>query len=698
MVSTRATVANPEATPASAPCSAAGIPAQQAGILVDVRDPAEPLIGKTIAGRYRVTERVATGGMGTVYAAQQEPLGRTVALKVLKPSFATDDNAVARFKKEAAIISALNHPNIVTLHDFGETDDGLLYIIMEFLRGQTLGATLRAHGPMPWRRTLPLVQDIVRALAAAHGVGIIHRDLKLENIMLVQSDDDRDFPKILDFGVAKTVHSDGGAAPLTATDSSPGTPGYMSPELARGVTDDPRSDFYALGVVWFELLTGTRPFTARNAMDVFLHQMTQPTPSVRERAPHADIPAAIEALLQQLLDKNPNGRPSDTSSLLAATVALEEELGAAPSGFRARSPSLLRPSARSTERTPANDEPHTSPTGSPLFLPTLVGAAPPFTEPGAAPPPLVHPPLAQPPLAPVSEHAADTEPMIAAPVSARVAVPVPSRRVLYLSAVGGMLGLLAVVALVATGAPQGAPLDGAHGLETDRPGLPVFSIAVKNAAPTTQTVPAGPRATVAGAEKVPAAAALVVGGTPDPPPLSNAEVAPPSTTMSAAAPETPPPAAPDPAPPKGAAPDGAAPDDAAPDAAALRRRLATVGERMRERMLLPGDVPDYHQLSASVKESLDGGHVDAAANDLAALEANLASIRLTDAFINQKLARIEAALPKDPPRQPAQIAELRRLRTEVHERFGARDLPGANFALNRLWLLAIKLRMGAGSR
>src|SRR4051794_27356192 len=149
---------------------------------VVVREP-ESLIGRTIGGRYEVVERIGAGGMGAVYAAVQQPLGRTVALKVLRPGFARDEVAVARFKKEAAIVSGSSHPHVVTLHDFGETDDGLLYIVMEHLKGATLSHTLRTQGVMPWRRTIPIIADVVRGLSAAHAVGIIHRDLKLDNIM-----------------------------------------------------------------------------------------------------------------------------------------------------------------------------------------------------------------------------------------------------------------------------------------------------------------------------------------------------------------------------------------------------------------------------------------------------------------------------------------------------------------------------------
>jgi serine/threonine protein kinase len=616
----------------------------------------DPLLGRTIAGRYRVTGKIGAGGMGAVYAAVQDPLGRQVAIKVLKPTFASHDVAVARFKKEAAIVSGLSHPNIVTLHDFGETDDGLLYIVMEFLKGATLARVVRGEGPMRWERSVPIVQDIARALSAAHALGVIHRDLKLDNLILVNADGDRDFVKILDFGVAKTLHEDESSPSLTETDHSPGTPGYMSPELARGITHDPRSDFYALGVVWFEMLTCRRPFTARNAMDVFLQQMTQAPPRIRDVAPQYEVPDSIDELIQRLLDKDPNKRPKDTTEILDATFAIAEKEGLSTRVRRATSDvTLRRPDTKSD-----SDSPQTVPTldVEQVLMPTMVGALPPMT--GEVAQPLATPGPSE---EYSGDHSSPTESMIAvAPVTLAMGLVPPTQDV-SASPRSKMRAALAVaigVAVVAVGFTVNATRkndDDEHHLEAGFGAAQPYTIRIDKPIPKKRDAPVT-------TSQAPRVAAAPVDVSSIPPPVAESARAEPVQVVAA---EPPP-----------------------PDLNALKQRLAAVNDRMRERFLLADDVPDFRRMSAQAEDDIKAGRGEQAASTIAQIEANVSAIKFTDAFIRQKIARIDAGIPKDWPSDAAMKAELMNLRANVHERFGARDLIGANLALNRLWLFSLK--------
>ncbi len=289
-------------------------------------DGVDPLIGTQLAGRYRIERRLGMGGMGAVYLAVQDPLGRQVALKVLKPALISDPIAIERFKNEARTIASVGHPHIVAVHDFGQTDDGTLYLVMEYLQGRTLADAVKADGPMPWARTLGIVRDVARALAAAHKRGIVHRDLKPDNIVLVDVEGvNNDYVKVLDFGIAKLVKADAGAPNLTGTGFVPGTPGYIAPEQILGNKDDARCDLYALGVTWFEMLTGKRPFNADSAMKIFLAHLNDPAPKVGDVFPLAHLPPPVEALLQELMEKDPARRPADADALLARIRLLAEQ-------------------------------------------------------------------------------------------------------------------------------------------------------------------------------------------------------------------------------------------------------------------------------------------------------------------------------------------------------------------------------------
>jgi eukaryotic-like serine/threonine-protein kinase len=265
--------------------------------------------------------------MGAVSVALALEVELDVALKVVKQSLIEDPQALARFKREARLVTELSHENIVASFDAGD-DAGLLYIAMELLQGDTLRERLETRGRLTWQESLPIVEQMVRALAAAHDRGIVHRDLKPENVMLMAASDGSVTAKLLDFGVAKQARVDGesAASHMTGTGFIVGTPGYVAPEVVlEGRTDDPRTDFYALGVVWFEVLTGQKPFTAKTAFALAMRHAHEPPPTPTSFLPFSPVPAPVEELVLQLMEKAPEARPADAATLLQRITGLAEE-------------------------------------------------------------------------------------------------------------------------------------------------------------------------------------------------------------------------------------------------------------------------------------------------------------------------------------------------------------------------------------
>ena len=275
---------------------------------------AEALVGQTLGGRYRVIRALGHGGMGSIYVAEQAPLGRQVALKVV--SNPTDPVAQTRFKREARIISQLLHPNIVTLHDFGTTSDGALFIAMELLVGESLGERIDRAGAMPWQQTIPILKDIASGLRAAHELGVVHRDLQPDNVMLVEGSGRGDFAKLLDFGLARLTQGEESQR-LTQAGSVVGTPGFVAPEcLDDDGQPSEQADLYSLGAIWFEMLTGEPPFSAPNAAALILKHATDPLPLLDEIKPGLGVPREVEATLRNLMEKAPADRVPNASTLL----------------------------------------------------------------------------------------------------------------------------------------------------------------------------------------------------------------------------------------------------------------------------------------------------------------------------------------------------------------------------------------------
>ncbi|MCA9709494.1 MAG: serine/threonine protein kinase, partial [Myxococcales bacterium] len=259
--------------------------------------------GVVLADRYRVIRLVGEGGMGRVFLAEDTRQDRQVALKLL-----ADDRpiprAAERFTREAQSIARIDHENVVRIYDVGQSPRGGLFYVMEYLEGEELADTLDREGPLPWWRARDIALQVCSALQAAHEKGVVHRDLKLENCFRVERDGQRDFLKILDFGVAKLLAPDrdeGGR--LTNTGATLGTPAYMAPELCRGKQIDHRVDVYALGVMLYEMLTGTVPFVGDSFLDVALLHMSEPPPPLSKFLPPEEVPDGLEAVIMRALAK-----------------------------------------------------------------------------------------------------------------------------------------------------------------------------------------------------------------------------------------------------------------------------------------------------------------------------------------------------------------------------------------------------------
>jgi tRNA A-37 threonylcarbamoyl transferase component Bud32 len=267
-------------------------------------------------GSYRLVRMLGEGGMGRVYLAEHTLIGRRVALKLLHPDYASNPKAVRRFFGEARAVNQIRHPNIVEITDFVE-DGAEKYYIMEYLEGESLKASQLRSGILPLGRSIPIVIQVASALAAAHAASIVHRDVKPDNVFLIEKDGRRDFVKLLDFGVAKLPESQiPGSMQKTVAGAIIGTPEYMSPEQAAGTEVDHRSDIYSLGVILYELVTGRTPFTAKSFGEIVVKHMTsEATRPSRYKDLPQPVPAAIEAIILDCLQKDPSKRPQQMAEV-----------------------------------------------------------------------------------------------------------------------------------------------------------------------------------------------------------------------------------------------------------------------------------------------------------------------------------------------------------------------------------------------
>ena len=285
----------------------------------------DPLIGQTLADKYKIEKLIKMGGMGAVYRGKHVLMDKTVAIKVLRPALAGDDAVVARFSREAKAASKISHPHAVNVTDFGEAENGIVFLVMEYLDGRTLKDVIATDGPLALGRIVGIVRQVAGALDAAHGQGVIHRDLKSENIMLVSHNGD-EWAKVLDFGIAKIRQPDGAAeGDITHANLVVGTPQYMSPEqCSQSGALDARSDVYSLGVIVYEMLTGRVPFSGESATVIMMKQVQDPAPSVLSI--RRELPASIDAVIKRALAKQPIDRFKSAGEFAEAlTIAAAEE-------------------------------------------------------------------------------------------------------------------------------------------------------------------------------------------------------------------------------------------------------------------------------------------------------------------------------------------------------------------------------------
>lgn len=280
---------------------------------------ADSLVGTTLAGKYRIDARLNEGGMGTVYRGCHVLMDKTVAIKVLRPSLAADEKIVARFSREARAASRISHPNALSVTDFGEDESGHVFLVMEFLSGKTLKQVIRDDGPLPLQRVVDITRQIVDALNAAHTQGVVHRDLKSDNIMLLDTTT-ADYAKVLDFGIAKINEPDGVTdTNLTAPNLVIGTPQYMSPEQCTQDSEiDARSDIYSLGVILYEMLVGHVPFSGDSPTMVMMKHLQEPVPSVLDE--RSDLPPAVARVVARAMAKVRDNRYQNVAELIEDLV------------------------------------------------------------------------------------------------------------------------------------------------------------------------------------------------------------------------------------------------------------------------------------------------------------------------------------------------------------------------------------------
>jgi serine/threonine-protein kinase len=288
-------------------------------------DRASTLSNQILDARYQVMQKLGEGGMSYVYLAKEISSGAIVAIKVLSPRLASDKSSVERLRREAGLAMRLDHPNVCRILRLGESEDGLIYLVMPFLKGELLSDREVRDGPMDIPLGVALLQQVCAGLHHAHELQIIHRDLKPENIMLVAEDGGGDKAVVMDFGLAKERRADPAIAKLTATGIILGTPEFMSPEQIRGKPLDARSDIYALGIVAFEMFTGRLPFQGRNAQEMMIARLRgRPTPIRQLRA---DTPPAVEKALAKALQTSPDDRFTSALEFAEALTGSGESSG-----------------------------------------------------------------------------------------------------------------------------------------------------------------------------------------------------------------------------------------------------------------------------------------------------------------------------------------------------------------------------------
>jgi tRNA A-37 threonylcarbamoyl transferase component Bud32 len=310
-----------------------------------------PVVGQVLSGKYRILAKLGEGAMAAVYLAEHQGVGATIVLKVLLPDLASTPEVVEAFLREARIAAEIHHDNVIDIFYSGRSPEGFVFLAMEYVKGQTLFDALQKGGPMPWPRAKPLLVEIASALSAAHIIGVVHRDVKPENVLVGHKDGPGgsvEFAKVVDFGIANARGSDLGGAEGVC-----GTPEFMPPEQAQGQAPDARDDVYAFGCLMYQVLTGDVPFRGEDVPKVLLMHLREPVQPPRERRPDLDIPAAVEEVVMRALEKKRADRWQDMALVQRRLAEIEaprvhdaEPAAAAPPKAAAGPSRLVMPRER----------------------------------------------------------------------------------------------------------------------------------------------------------------------------------------------------------------------------------------------------------------------------------------------------------------------------------------------------------------
>jgi len=336
--------------------------------------PNDAMIGTLAAGRYRVLKLLGEGGMGQVYLAEHVAIEKRVALKVLRAEYATRGEIVTRFQQEAISASRIKHPNVLDVFDFGQLEDGCFFLAMEFLEGNDLADELTRRRVLDAAIGIRIAMQICRALAAAHANGVVHRDMKPENVFLQRTADGEEIVKIVDFGIAQLRSKDTEVAPtkrrLTRTGMIFGTPEYMAPEQAGGKHADLRSDIYSVGIIMYEMFTGAVPFTGETFLGVLAKHLSDPTPLMSAVYPEVSISPSLQGVIMRALEKDPAVR---YQTMLEFAQAISASTDATALGYR--------PTLSSASEHPIAFAPHAA--GTPTHQQFAPAAAPSSVPPAA---------------------------------------------------------------------------------------------------------------------------------------------------------------------------------------------------------------------------------------------------------------------------------------------------------------------------
>ena len=302
------------------------------------------LVGQVVADRYHILKKLGEGGMGAVYLGEHVKMGRKSAIKVMASAMAHDPDAVARFNREASNASRISHPNVCQIFDFGETSDGLIYLAMEFIEGQSLKDLIEKEGAIPAARAASIIKQSADALQAAHDLSIVHRDIKPDNIMIIRGRGGDDVVKVVDFGIARAVGGDEPGQKVTKTGLVVGTPEYMSPEQLSGDKLDGRSDIYSLALVLYRMITGVLPFEADSAQETMIKRLTDDPVPLSESRPDIDFPPKLQLVMNNALARKADERYQSAADFghdtLDAVAGMkkampETRVGPAPEGATA---------------------------------------------------------------------------------------------------------------------------------------------------------------------------------------------------------------------------------------------------------------------------------------------------------------------------------------------------------------------------